>query len=371
MTSFLRRSGVVRLVNHRLTQLEGTDASRFIQAILTNDMKLFSHRGDAIYGGFLNTKGRVVGDCNVVQVGNDAFLLEYHEAVAESLMKHLKRYKLRMKVKIEDKTDAFALYVTLPALVGEENVACCSSSVEALDEIQAMNVGDNHNAVVYADPRGDCFGIRAILPTDAIFYTPKGYETMEMSAYFDHRIALGVAEGKELVDGIPLECNLDLLQGISFRKGCYVGQELTARTQFKGNIRKRLVPAALIPVGQEDVVKDLSNLAFKSFNAPSNRALRAYLAGSKDWKSVNTPDIGDKIVTAGETKAVGTIFSVGQDVSSAIVMMRLGHLHQPASENDKTVPTIKFSTQDGAFRVIPYQPAWWPQLDYKTGKMLL
>ncbi|KAL3668721.1 hypothetical protein V7S43_006016 [Phytophthora oleae] len=368
MTSLLRRSGVARLTNRRLTQLQGADAARFIQAVLTNDMKLVTRRGDALYGGFLSTKGRVVGDCNVLQLADDAFLLDYDEEVAEPLMKHWKRYKLRMKVKIEDKTDAFALYATLPAVVDEED-AELSQSAQSLDELQALNCGDN--TVVYADPRGDHFGVRAIVPADATFNVPDGYEAMNTSAYLDHRIALGVAEGKELVDGIPLECNLDLMQGVSFRKGCYVGQELTARTQFKGNIRKRLVPVALIPSEQQDVVKILSELAFKPFNDPANSSLRAYLADSKGWEDVKVPAVGDKIVATGQTKAVGTIFNVGRDVSSALAMLRLGNLFPSESGAGETVPTMKFLTQDGAFHAVPYQPSWWPSLDLKTGKMVL
>ncbi|POM76037.1 mitochondrial protein [Phytophthora palmivora] len=364
----LRRSGVVRLVHRRLTQLQGADASRFIQAVLTNDMTRVTHRGDAIYGGFLTTKGRVVGDCNVLQLADDTFLLDYDEEVAESLMKHWKRYKLRMKLKIEDKTDAFALYATLPPVVDEADGAL-PSSVKTLDELQTLNPGDN--TVVYADPRGDHFGVRAIVPADESLNMPEEYETMDTSAYLDHRIALGVAEGKELVDGIPLECNLDLMQGVSFRKGCYVGQELTARTQFKGNIRKRLVPVALIPSEQQDVVKALSELAFKPFDEPSHGALRSYLASSKGWKDVKAPEIGDKIVATGETKAVGKIFNVGQGVSSALAMMRLGNLLPSESETGEVVPTMKFSTHDGAFHAVPYQPSWWPQLDFKTGKMML
>jgi folate-binding protein YgfZ len=176
---------------------------------------------------------------------------------------------------------------------------------------------------------------------------------------------------KELVDGIPLECNLDLMHGVSFNKGCYVGQELTARTQFKGNIRKRLVPVALIPADQQDVVQTLSELAFKPFDAPSHGALRAYLADSKSWKDVKAPEIGDKIVATGGSKAVGTIFNVGKDVSSALAMLRLGHLFPSESEAGEVVPTMKFSTQDGAFHAVPYQPSWWPQLDFSTGKMVL
>lgn len=64
----LRRSGVARLAERRLMQLRGADADKFVQAILTNDMRQVARPGDALYGAFLTTKGRVVGDCNIVKV---------------------------------------------------------------------------------------------------------------------------------------------------------------------------------------------------------------------------------------------------------------------------------------------------------------
>lgn len=66
----LGQSGLVRLSNRRLLQLQGVDASRYVQAILTNDMKSFAPEksGDALYGAFLTTKGRVTGDCHVVRL---------------------------------------------------------------------------------------------------------------------------------------------------------------------------------------------------------------------------------------------------------------------------------------------------------------
>jgi len=127
-------------------------------------MARVARRGDAVYGGFLNTKGRVVGDCNVLQLADDAFLLDYDESVAEPLMKHWKRYKLRMKLKIEDKTDAFQLYATLPAVVDEADAAL-QPSAKALDELQTLNPCDD--ALVYTDPRGELFGVRAVIPADA------------------------------------------------------------------------------------------------------------------------------------------------------------------------------------------------------------
>ncbi|TDH67515.1 hypothetical protein CCR75_008840 [Bremia lactucae] len=366
--TFLRRAGVAQLLNRRVTKLQGADASRFIQAILTNDMKLLTHRGSAIYGGFLNSKGRVVGDCNVLQLSDDAFLLDYDEELSISLIKHWKRYKLRMKVAIEDVTDAFKVYSTVPALVGEADTALVPSLM-TLADLQSLNCGPN--TLVHADPRGEYFGVRAIVQADCSLNVPEGYEVMNTSAYLDHHIALGIVNGEEIVDGIPLECNLDLMQGISYRKGCYVGQELTARTQYKGNIRKRLVPLALIPSDRPDVIKKISELAFRRFDDPSHGELRAFLADSKGWEHAKAPSVGNKILNLAEAKTVGTILSVAQNLNCVVAMMRLGTLRPSNLELGEIEFTSKFQTQDGSFHAVPYQPSWWPQVDWKTGKMVL
>jgi folate-binding protein YgfZ len=87
--------------------------------------------------------------------------------------------------------------------------------------------------------RTQALGWRAVLPRDA----PPAADAAG-DAYDAHRMALGVAEGAELSGELPLELNLDALGAISFTKGCYVGQELTSRTHFRGVIRKRAMPVA-------------------------------------------------------------------------------------------------------------------------------
>lgn len=169
---------------------------------------------------------------------------------------------------------------------------------------------------------------------------PEEFQEWDLAAYLDRQVFLGAAEGcdsfhlfpaakswlltlfsrcsKTLSDGIPLESNLELLHGVSFKKGCYVGQELTARTQFKGSIRKRYVPMALVSSNQQDLIKTLSQLLFERLDAPSHGALREFLA-TNATPEASALEEGAKIVVPGSTKAVGTVVSVGQGKDKDLV----------------------------------------------------
>ncbi|TYZ62331.1 hypothetical protein PybrP1_009355 [[Pythium] brassicae (nom. inval.)] len=372
--ALLRTSGVARLGGRRLLQLYGADASRFVQAIITNDMRTVVAPGDALYGGFLTTKGRLLGDCNVVQTQTDTFLLEYDEGVQDDLLKHWKRYKLRMKVTLEDKSDELAVFATLPASVAPDDLfdyVVPKDELATVLQLNALDAALARGGAIFTDPRGKDFGVRAILPAGESY----GYEMLDAAAYNDRRIFLGAAEGKELSDGIPLESNLELLRGVSFRKGCYVGQELTARTQFKGSVRKRFVPLALIPAEHQDLIAKLSALPFQRIDAPSLAPLREFLVSDAARTHASaTVEQGAKLLKPGSSKAVGTVLTAGSELSTALAMLRLEHLLPKAADNSasdaaEASPLMQFTTQGGAFHAVPYQPAWWPSVDVATGKM--
>lgn len=370
MLSSLCKSGLVQLPTRRLLQVQGTDAARFLQGILTNDMRMLEDGGQrAIYGAFLTTKGRVLGDANVIHVQEETFWLDYDEAVDADLMKHWKRYKLRLKVKLEDKSEEFRTYAALPSLLSESGdvLSVDDGACSTLMELNGSN--DPHQGAIFTDPRGAVFGTRLVLPRDQEVKTPaSGDNTLDAHMYNARRLFHGVAEGKELADGIPLESNLELLQGVSFKKGCYVGQELTARTQFKGNVRKRFVPVAVIPPEEKDVVQLVQSIRFGRIDATEYAPLRQFFARSSD-ASTSTALEGTKLYKEGSTKAVGTIVSSAEDSKAAVAMVRLEHL-TPAEE-DQAAPVTKFHVGDSDMLAVPYEPLWWSNLDPKTGKMAL
>ena len=157
----------------------------------------------------------------------DGFLLDVARDKVADLIKRLSMYKLRANVEIKDVSDAHKLL----ALWGEN---ACSS-------------GPTIGTVAFDEPRHKALGNRILatarFATDIASAT-NGSKVSEAD-YHAHRIALGVPEGGkdyDFGDAYPHEANFDLLNGVSFSKGCYVGQEIVARMQHKTSIKKRVVP---------------------------------------------------------------------------------------------------------------------------------
>lgn len=112
---------------------------------------------------------------------------------------------------------------------------------------QELDLGDS--CLHHPDPRLVALGHRLLLPPSCspLPFLPNTTLARPPSSYFLHRCKLGVAEGAEIprAKALPLEYNLDYLRGVSFHKGCYIGQELTARTHHTGVVRKRILPLGL------------------------------------------------------------------------------------------------------------------------------
>lgn len=206
------------------------------------------------------------------------------------------------------------------------------------------------------------------------------------------RMFHGVAEGADLVDSIPLESNLDLLGSISFSKGCYVGQELTARTQFKGFIRKRLLPVLFTPQGAEaspSPIKTASSLV-------ENRGkieLTQLMWGDVD-SPVGSPPVGSTVMDRTATGVkLGTLAAVSPAYNIGLALLRLGTILPPSSptRGDEdfgqersaaqpqkatkldTLNCCVMGSGDGGQpvrSVLPFMPSWWPtDLDPSTGKI--
>jgi folate-binding protein YgfZ len=201
------------LLNDRaVVSVSGPEAGAFLQGLITNDA-LNRQEGAAFYAALLTAQGKILFDFLVV-IRGEAFLIDCRADLADALVKRLTLYRLRSKVVIERRND-------LVVVVAWGDAAIAGAG--------------------YADPRLASLGYRAIVSRDAI---PQNFAGGD--AYLNHRLDCGVPEGADFGQDkiFALDADLDELHAVSFEKGCYVGQELTARMKHRGTARKRVLAVA-------------------------------------------------------------------------------------------------------------------------------
>lgn len=186
------------------------------------------------------------------------FLIEVDANEVRALAAHLKKYKLRARVRI--RVVEYGEWEVWSAWRGDDGIRAepghSLSAPPPVDEVaEEEKDADVSMEIGCVDRRAPGMGYRVILPGSTAKETDKAShrlrtagEQVSVQSYEVHRMLLGVAEGQaEIVreTALPLESNMDYMGGIDFRKGCYVGQELTIRTRHTGVVRKRILPVML------------------------------------------------------------------------------------------------------------------------------
>jgi hypothetical protein len=216
---------IALLPDRGVVSVAGPDAAKLLQGVITNDMDLIDGQG-ALHAGLLSPQGKILFEFFVVG-SPEGFLLETARSKASELAERLKIYKLRADVAISDVSADY----TVAAIWGG-------------GEHAPQGVGPA--PLRFADPRLQELGFRelATLRSDwALGGEPAASATQE--DYHAHRIGLGVPEGGKdyaFGDAFAHEALFDQLNGVSFEKGCYVGQEVVSRMQNRGTARRRIVP---------------------------------------------------------------------------------------------------------------------------------
>jgi folate-binding protein YgfZ len=211
------------LAGRAVFALSGDDTRAFLQGIVTNDIDLVSP-DKAIYAALLTPQGKFLHDFFVAEL-DGRLLLETAAARVDDLLKRLRMYRLRAKVEISDETADWQVAALLPGTG------------------KAGSAKGWLGGIAFGDPRHAALGDRAIVPAGTNF-AAQGLKPATEADYDSLRLTLGIPGPGELLPekSMPLECGFDELNGVSFTKGCYVGQEVTARMKHRNLVKKRLFP---------------------------------------------------------------------------------------------------------------------------------
>ena len=221
-------------------RISGPDARIFLQGLVSNDVT-HATAERAIYAALLTAQGKFLHDFFIVE-REGALCLDGEAPRLADLQRRLSLYKLRSKVVIEPAPE-----LAVALLYGQGAAPLLGLEPEPGS---ARTVAAGGGAILaYVDPRLAELGVRAILPRDAMAaIATLGFAAGTTADYESRRLAAGVPDGSRdlpVEKAILLENGFDELHGIDWQKGCYMGQELTARTKYRGLIRKRLLPVAI------------------------------------------------------------------------------------------------------------------------------
>jgi hypothetical protein len=228
---------VTVLEDRGVVSVSGADAEKFLGGLITNEIaQLDAASPDgapALYAALLSPQGKILFDFLMVRTA-DGFLLDTARDRAGDLAKRLSMYKLRAAVEIRDVSAEFAVGV--------------------LWGVGSVSLGAAAGSIAFADPRLPALGLRILADAKLAgsAFAAAGATDAPAAAYHAHRIGLGVPEGGRdfaFGDTFPHEALLDQLHGVSFTKGCFVGQEVVSRMQHRATVRKRVVAVvAAVPL---------------------------------------------------------------------------------------------------------------------------
>ena len=231
----MEKDQIIIFKNRGLISIRGDDAKNYLQNIITNDINKVSH-SNSIFSALLSPQGKYLFEFFVVK-DKDGYFLDCDGISVTDLINHLSKYKIRSKVEITDLSSDYAI-----GGINLENFKTIQSEMGKNDlTIQYRN------SPIFIDPRNNELGARIISPLEKLYLTIKklNFKIVEDKTYLKKAYLSGIPiEGlKNLQNQLfGLEVNFEKLNAIDFKKGCYVGQENTARMKLKNKIRRQLMP---------------------------------------------------------------------------------------------------------------------------------
>ena len=231
----MKKNQIVILEDRGLILVNGVEAKYFLQNIISNNIDKVSE-SNSIFSAIFSPQGKYLYEFFIIK-NKDGYLLDCHIEIKDDLVKHLIKYKLRSKVEMKDLSSSHVVGII---------------SKDKFEEIQA-ELNSKKKTVLYResscfiDTRLSSLGARILSSLEKIHLTIKklNLKIIDKSHYLklSHKEGIPITGVKNLQNNLfGLESNFEELNAIDFKKGCYVGQENTARMKLKNRLRKRLLP---------------------------------------------------------------------------------------------------------------------------------
>ena len=246
----MEKNEVITIVDRGFIHVDGAEAKDFLQNIVTNDVEKATN-DSTIFSSILTPQGKYLFDFFILKL-IDGYLLECEKTSVEEIIKLLNFYKLRSKVNVIGLTDKYAA-----SIISLEKFKEISNST--LSKGKTINYDKN---IIYIDPRNEKLGAKIIsnFKSTQSIIKKLNLNVVNEKNYYNESFRLGVPQIKlnKLKDKIfGIENNLDELNGIDFKKGCYIGQENTSRIKLRSKLRRRILPIQKIEgeIFENDIIK--------------------------------------------------------------------------------------------------------------------
>ena len=231
----MEKDQIVILKDRGLISVSGADAKDFLQNILSNDINKVNEY-NTIFSAIFTPQGKYLYEFFIIKSQN-RYLLDCDSELATEILEHLTKYKLRSKITIEDLSNKYVVGII---------------SLDKFKEIQTAEKKKTDTIIykessIFKDPRSKELGARILSSLENLHLTIKklNLTIIDIKNYLKkaHLCGIPIKGIKNLQDQLfGLEANFEELKAIDFKKGCYVGQENTARMKLKNKVRRKLVP---------------------------------------------------------------------------------------------------------------------------------
>ena len=258
----MKKNKIYILDDRGLLYIQGDDVKSFLQNIISNDIHKVTD-SFSCYASLLTPQGKYLFDFIVLK-HKKGYFIDCNKKQINQLYEHLNLYKLRSKVEILNLSNEFVV-----AAISREKFLSIENSKD-----EAGFTNKYREDPIFLDPRNKELGARLVVNLEKLYLSLKKLElkSSEIDEYynFSHKLGIPQLDTDKLQNKLfGIECNFDELNGLDFKKGCYVGQENTARIKLRNKLTKRIMPIQTVQgkvevdeniyINDEDIGKILIN----------------------------------------------------------------------------------------------------------------